>query len=126
VDGPIAGLLGTWRRGLLDGVIVVWGTRRRGGGRATGGTITRRVLRLAGRGHQGGVVHGKADEISYGVEDRHFVTDIHATVLHQLGLRHAPRVPGRRRLDIDRGQPSANPRVTSGPVKPGAPDDSGT
>jgi len=40
------------------------------------------------------------------VQDRHFVTTIHATVLHQLGLD--PRrleIPGRKRLDLDRGEP---------------------
>ena len=62
---------------------------------------------LAGGGVKGGVVHGKTDEIGFhGVEDRHYVTDIHATVLHQLGLD--PRrleVPGRKRLEIDFGKP---------------------
>src|SRR5207253_1315620 len=51
--------------------------------------------------------HGGGDEIGFhAVEDRHYVTDIHATVLHQLGLD--PRrleVPGRKRLEIDYGQP---------------------
>ncbi len=38
--------------------------------------------------------------------ERHYITDILATVMHQLGL-DARRlvVPGRRRLDIDYGQP---------------------
>ena len=62
---------------------------------------------LAGGGIKGGVVHGATDELGFhAVEDRHYVTDIHATVLHQLGLD--PRrleVPGRKRLEIDHGQP---------------------
>ena len=62
---------------------------------------------LAGGGIKGGVVHGATDEIGFhAVENRHYVTDIHATVLHQLGLD--PRkleVPGRKRLEIDFGQP---------------------
>jgi hypothetical protein len=40
------------------------------------------------------------------VEHRHYVTDVHATVLHQLGLD--PRkleVPGHKRLEIDYGHP---------------------
>jgi len=38
------------------------------------------------------------------VEDRHYVTDIHATILHQLGL-HAELLdlPGRQRLEKDHG-----------------------
>jgi len=40
------------------------------------------------------------------VEDRHYITDIHATVLHLLGLDSRQlEVPGRRRLDIDHGTP---------------------
>ena len=62
---------------------------------------------LAGGGIKGGVVHGATDELGFhAVENRHYVTDIHATVLHQLGLD--PRkleVPGRKRLDIDFGEP---------------------
>jgi hypothetical protein len=112
VDKPIAGLLKDLkRRGLLDETIVVWGTEF---GRSPGAEGDGRdhhpqgfCAWLAGGGIQGGVVHGKTDEIGfYGVEDRHFVTDIHATVLHQLGLEPTLlEVPGRRRLDIDRGQP---------------------
>jgi hypothetical protein len=35
----------------------------------------------------------------------HYVTDLHATVLHLLGLDNTRlEVPGRKRLDIDRGQ----------------------
>jgi hypothetical protein len=53
------------------------------------------------------VVHGATDDIGfYAVEQRHYVTDVHATVLHQLGLD--PRklaVPGRKRLEIDYGRP---------------------
>ena len=62
---------------------------------------------LAGGGIKGGVVHGATDEIGFhAVEDRHYVTDIHATVLHQLGLDpHRLEIPGRKRLEIDYGQP---------------------
>ena len=67
------------------------------------------LLRLAGRRRRSraGSPHGATDEIGFhAVEDRHYVTDIHATVLHQLGLD--PRrleVPGRKRLEIDFGKP---------------------
>jgi hypothetical protein len=53
------------------------------------------------------VVHGATDPLGFhAVEDRHYVTDVHATVLHQLGLD--PRrllVPGRKRLELDFGEP---------------------
>ena len=61
---------------------------------------------LAGGGIKGGIVHGATDELGFhAVENRHYVTDIHATVLHQLGLD--PRrleIPGRKRLEMDYGE----------------------
>ena len=123
VDQPIAGLLQDLkRRGLLDSTLVVWASEF---GRApnvdlrTPGPTDPKVRNgrdhhiygfsawLAGGGIKGGVVQGKTDELGYhAVEDRHYVTDLHATVLHQLGLE--PRqldVPGRRRLDFEIGRP---------------------
>jgi len=39
------------------------------------------------------------------VEDRHYVTDIHATILHLLGLdSRRLEIPGRKRLDQDHGE----------------------
>ncbi len=70
--------------------------------------ITIRRLSVAGwrGGIKGGVVHGATDELGFhAVENRHYVTDLHATVLHQLGLD--PRrltVPGHKRIEIDYGQ----------------------
>jgi hypothetical protein len=51
-------------------------------------------------------VHGATDEIGFhAVENRHYVTDIHATILRQLGLDSRKlEVPGRKRLDIDHGK----------------------
>src|SRR5262249_62034342 len=61
---------------------------------------------LAGAGIKGGTVHGATDELGFhAVEPGHYVTDLHATILYLLGLD--PRrleVPGRKRLEIDRGQ----------------------
>ena len=61
---------------------------------------------MAGGGIKGGIAHGATDELGFhAVQDRHYVTDIHATVLHQLGLD--PRrleVPGHKRLEIDFGK----------------------
>jgi hypothetical protein len=62
---------------------------------------------MAGGGLKGGIVHGSTDEIGFhAVEHPHYVTDVHATLLQQLGLNHrAMEVPGYKRLDIDFGEP---------------------
>jgi hypothetical protein len=51
------------------------------------------------------VVHGATDEIGFhAVEQRHYVTDVHATILQQLGLdSRRLELPGRKRLEIDHG-----------------------
>ena len=42
----------------------------------------------------------------FAVEDRHYVTDVHATVLHLLGLdSRRLEVPGRKRLEREHGAP---------------------
>ena len=62
---------------------------------------------MAGGGMKRGVVHGATDEIGFhAAENRHYVTDIHATILRQLGLdSRRLEIPGRKRLDIDHGKP---------------------
>ena len=53
------------------------------------------------------MVHGATDELGFhAIENPHYVTDIHATVFQLLGL-DARRldIPGRKRLEIDYGQP---------------------
>jgi hypothetical protein len=62
---------------------------------------------MAGGGIKGGIVHGATDEIGFhAVENRHYVTDIHATILQQLGLdSRRLEIPGRKRLEIDHGRP---------------------
>lgn len=112
VDKPIAGLLKDLKqRGLLDSTLVVFGTEF---GRTPGAEGTGRdhhpqgfCAWLAGGGIKGGITHGATDELGFhAVENRHYLTDIHATVLHQLGLNsHNLEVPGRKRLEIDHGQP---------------------
>jgi hypothetical protein len=111
VDKPIAGLLRDLKqRGLLDDTLVVFGTEF---GRSPGAQGTGRDHHpqgfcswLAGGGIKGGVQHGVTDELGFhAVEDRHYVTDIHATVLHQLGLdSRRLEIPGRKRLDRDHGE----------------------
>jgi hypothetical protein len=112
VDLPIAGLLNDLkRRGMLDETLVVCGTEfgRSPGAQGTGRDHHPNAFSawLAGGGIQGGVVHGATDELGfYAVENPHYVTDIHATVLHQLGLdSHALDIPGRKRIDMDHGRP---------------------
>src|SRR4029434_6685251 len=112
VDLPIAGLLRDLKqRGLMDETIVVWGTEF---GRSPGAEGDGRdhhpqgfCAWLAGGGVQGGVTHGATDEIGvYPPADARVVTDIHATVMHLLGLDPLLlEVPGRRRLELDRGTP---------------------
>jgi hypothetical protein len=113
VDRPIAGLIRDLkRRGLLDETLVVWGTEfgRTPGAQGADGRDHHPYgfsCWLAGGGIKHGVVHGATDPLGFhAVENRHYITDLHATVLHQLGLD--PRkleVPGRKRLDIDFGKP---------------------
>jgi hypothetical protein len=112
VDRPIAGLVRDLKqRGLLDETIIVWATEfgRTPGAEKSDGRDHHPYgfsVWLAGGGLKGGVAHGSTDELGFhAVENRHYVTDIHATVLHQLGLD--PRrleVPGRKRLEMDLGQ----------------------
>lgn len=113
VDQPIAGLLKDLKqRGLLEETVVVWGTEfgRTPGSQSADGRDHHPFgfsAWMAGGGIKGGMVHGATDELGFNaVEHRHYVTDIHATVLHQLGLD--PRkleVPGQKRLEIDFGSP---------------------
>jgi hypothetical protein len=113
VDKPIAGLLQDLKRtGMLDETLVVWATEfgRTPGTEGKDGRDHHPYgfsIWMAGGGIKGGVAHGATDEIGFhAVQDRHYVTDVHATVLHQLGLD--PRkltVPGRKRLEIDYGEP---------------------
>ncbi len=104
---------------MLQDTIVVWATES---GRSPGVEIRANDTGLkggrdhhpfvfttwmAGGGIKGGMVHGATDELGFhAVENRHYVTDIHATVLHQLGLDpHRLEVPGQKRLEIDFGEP---------------------
>ena len=113
VDRPVAGLLADLSaRGLLDETIVVFASefgRTPGSERSTGRDHHPYGFScwLAGGGVRGGMVHGATDELGFhAVEDRHYVTDVHATVLRLLGLDHRRlEVPGRKRLEIKMGRP---------------------
>jgi len=94
-DKPIAGLLADLKsRGLLDSTLVIWGGEfgrtpfnEKGDGRdhnPWGFTMW-----MAGGGIRGGAVVGETDEIGLrAVKNRSHVHDIHATILHLLGLDH--------------------------------------
>ena len=95
IDRPIAGLLQDLkRRGMLDDTLVVWTTEfgrtpGRDGPQGRGHHPAVYSSWLAGGGVQGGVVHGKSDDIGATVaEDRVHVHDFHATILHLLGFDH--------------------------------------
>lgn len=113
VDQPIGGLLEDLdRRGLLDETIVVFASEfgRTPGSQGSDGRdhhIFGFSVWMAGGGLKRGIVHGATDPIGFhAVEDRHYVTDIHATILKQLGLDSRKlEIPGRKRLDIDHGKP---------------------
>jgi len=113
VDQPIAALLADLKqRGLLDETLVVWATEfgRTPGAQNSNGRDHHPFgfsVWMAGGGIQGGIAHGATDELGFhAVEDRHYVTDVHATVLHQLGLDpHRLAIPGRKRLEIELGKP---------------------
>jgi hypothetical protein len=113
IDQPVAGLLKDLKqRGMLEDTLVVWGTEfgRTPGAQNSNGRDHHPFgfsCWMAGGGIKGGVVHGATDELGFhAAENRHYVTDLHATVLHQLGLNSRRlEVPGRKRLDIDHGSP---------------------
>ena len=112
VDQPIAGLMHDLKlRGMLDDTLVVFGTEfgRSPGAEGTGRDHHPQAFSawLAGGGIKGGVTYGQTDEIGFhAAENRRYVTDIHATVMHCLGLdsRKLER-PGRKRLEMDHGEP---------------------
>jgi uncharacterized protein (DUF1501 family) len=112
-DQPIAALIKDLKtRGLLDQTLVVWGTEfgRTPGAQNSNGRDHHPYgfsIWMAGGGLKGGIAHGATDELGFhAVENRHYITDVHATVMKQLGL-DAKRleIPGRKRLEIDYGQP---------------------
>ncbi len=92
-DKPIAGLLTDLkRRGLLEETLVVWGGEFGRSPEAQGGVGRDHhnlgfTMWMAGGGVKGGQVTGATDEIGLkAVENPHHFRDIHATILHQMGL----------------------------------------
>jgi hypothetical protein len=94
-DKPIAALLRDLKsRGLLESVLVVWGgefgrTPVSQGGEGRDHHKQGFSLWLAGGGIKGGQAYGATDELGYhAIENRVMVADLHATILHLLGLDH--------------------------------------
>jgi hypothetical protein len=92
-DKPVAGLLKDLkRRGLLDSTLVLWGGEFGRSPEAQDGVGRDHhnlgfTMWMAGGGVKGGRVVGATDEIGLkAVEEPHHFRDIHATMLHQLGL----------------------------------------
>ena len=95
VDRPIRGLLQDLKgRGLLSSTLVVWHTEF--GRMPFSQSITGRdhnpkgfTVWLAGGGIKGGQVIGATDEFGYqAAVEPHSINDLHATILHMLGLDH--------------------------------------
>lgn len=96
VDRPVAGLLADLeQRGLLEDTLVWWGgefgrtpyAQGNGTGRDhnTGGF----TVWMAGGGVKPGFAYGETDEYGHmAVVDKVHMHDLHATILHQLGLNH--------------------------------------
>jgi hypothetical protein len=95
-DKPVAALLTDLKRtGLLDETLVVWGGEfgrtpcAQKGGRGRDHNARGFTMWMAGAGIRGGAVLGATDEIGLAaVEDRAHVNDLHATILHLMGLDH--------------------------------------
>jgi hypothetical protein len=95
-DRPVAALLTDLKRtGLLDETLVVWGGEfgrtpvSQKGTRGRDHNATGFTMWMAGAGIRGGTVLGSTDAIGlHAVEDRAHVNDLHATILHLMGLDH--------------------------------------
>ncbi|MGB3120570.1 MAG: DUF1501 domain-containing protein [Verrucomicrobiales bacterium] len=100
IDQPIAALLTDLKqRGLLEDTIVMWGgefgrtpTVEMSGSKSKLGRDHNPYgfsVWLAGGGIRGGTVHGNTDEFGFAAQENPVsVHDLHATILHLLGLDH--------------------------------------
>lgn len=99
IDQPLAALLEDLKqRGLLDSTLVVWGgefgrksTRDRNGYEDAGRDHNAKAFSMvmAGGGVKGGTVHGATDEFgSAAIKDKVHPHDLHATILHCMGMDH--------------------------------------
>ena len=94
-DKPVAGLLTDLKaRGLLEDTLVLWGGEFGRTPHAQNGDGREHnhhgfTMWLAGGGVKGGITHGTTDDFGYyGIENQVHINDLHATMLHLLGLDH--------------------------------------
>lgn len=95
VDQPIGALLADLKaRGMLDDTLVIWGgefgrTSDSQGSKGRDHNPNAFTMWMAGGGIKGGVQYGASDEFGYkAVENRVGVIDLHATILHLMGINH--------------------------------------
>lgn len=95
VDKPIAGLLKDLKaRGLLDDTLVLWGgefgrTSTSQGDDGRDHNPHGYSMWMAGGGVKPGLIHGKTDDYGYySIENKVHVHDLHATILHLMGMDH--------------------------------------
>ena len=99
IDLPITGFIQDLKqRGLLDDTLVLWGGEfgrtptSQQGNMATIGRDHHSdgfTMFMAGAGVKGGFRYGKTDDFGYyAIEDRMTIHDLHATILHLMGLDH--------------------------------------
>ncbi len=98
-DGPTAALIRDLKqRGMLDDTLVIWGgefgrtpmVQKKGRGVGRDHHIRGFSMWMAGGGIKGGVTYGATDELGYkAVHNPVHVRDLHATMLHVLGIDHS-------------------------------------
>lgn len=96
IDQPIGGLIADLKqRGLLEETLIVWGGEfgrqsvEQGGSGGRDHNPLGFTYWLAGGGINGGVAYGETDELGHqAAVDRRHVRNLHATILHQMGLDH--------------------------------------
>jgi len=95
IDKPVAGLLRDLKgRGLLDETLVIWGGEFGRTPTAEGNDGREHhpfgfTMWMAGGGIKGGLAYGSTDDFGWhATENRVHVHDLHATILHLMGLDH--------------------------------------
>ena len=118
-DQPVAALIiDLKRRGLLDDTLVVWAgemgrTPHSSGTDGRDHHVSGYTIWMAGGGIQAGVTYGATDEMGMSaVENPLDIHDIHATILHQLGLDH-------EQADVSLWRPRRAPDRRARPRDPG-------
>ena len=98
IDQPMTALLMDLKqRGLLEDTLVIWGgefgrtptTESRGDNQGRDHNHFGFTMWMAGGGIRGGMTYGETDDFGFrAVQDRVHIHDVHATILHLLGIDH--------------------------------------